>query len=87
MFSRISHIMNAVNQFNSGKEAAIGLASASLKRIAENPELINSVEARDKTPERRLDQVGINDPSDIAIEEPTKKEGRIELTETSTEYS
>lgn len=79
--------MNAVNQFNSGKEAVIGLASASLKIIAENPELINFVEARDKTPERRLDQVGINDPSDIAIGEPMKKEGRIELTETATKYS
>ena len=51
MFSRISHRMDAVSQVNSGEEAAIGLASDSLKRKAENAELSISIESRDKTPE------------------------------------
>ena len=43
--------MDAVKQVNSGEEAAIGLASVSLKRKVENAELSNSIESRDKTPE------------------------------------
>ena len=87
MFSRISHRMDAVKQVNSGEEAAIELASVSLKRKAENAELSNSIESRDETPERGLRQVGRNDPSDVVSEEPTKKKGRFELTETSSECS
>ena len=79
--------MDAVKQVNSGEEAAIGLASVSLKRKAENAELSNSIESRDETPERGLEQVGRNDPSDVVSEGPTKKKGRFEPTETSTECS
>ena len=79
--------MDAVKQVNSGEEAAIGLASVSLKRKAENAELSNSIESRDETPERRLEQVGRNDLSDIVSEGPTKKKGRFELTEVPTEFS
>ena len=43
--------MDVVNQVNSGEEAAIGLASDSLKRKAENAELSISIERRDETPE------------------------------------
>ena len=86
MFSRISHRMDAVKQVNSGEEAAIELASVSLKRKAENAELSNSIESRDETPERGLEQVGRNDPSDVVSEGPTKKKGRFELTETSSEF-
>ena len=87
MLSRISHRMDAVKQVNSGEEAAIGLASVSLKRKAENAELSNSIESRDETPERGLEQVGRNDPSNIVSEGPTKKKGRSELTEVPTEFS
>ena len=68
MFSLISHRMDAVKQVNSGEEAAIGLASVSLKRKAENAELSNSIESRNKTPERGLEQVDKNDQSDIVSE-------------------
>ena len=87
MFSRISHRMHVVKQVNSGEESAIGLASVSLKRKAEDAELSNSIESRDKTQERWLEQVGRNDPSDVVSERPTKKKGKSELTETSSEYS
>ena len=79
--------MDVVNQVNSGEEAAIGLASVSLKREGENAELSNSIESRDETPERGLEQVGRNDPSDVVSEGPTKKKGRFEQTETSAECS
>ena len=79
--------MDAVKQVNSGEEAAIGPASVSLKRKAENAELSNSIESWDKIPERGLEQMGRNDPSDIVIEGPIKKNGRCELTETFTECS
>ena len=78
MFSRISHRMDAVKQVNSGKEAAIGPASVSMKRKAENAELPNSIESKYKTPERGLEQVGRNDPSDVVSEGPTKQKGRFE---------
>ena len=54
--------MGAVKQVNSGEEAGIGLPSVSLKRKAENVELSNSIESRDETPERGLEQVVRNDP-------------------------
>ena len=41
--------MDAVKQVNSGEEAAIGLASVSLKRKPKNAELSNSIESRDET--------------------------------------
>ena len=63
MFSRISHRMDAVKQVNSGEEAAIELASVFLKRKAENAELSNSIESRDETPERGLEQVSSNNQS------------------------
>ena len=87
MFSRISHRIDAVKQVNSGEEAVIGLALVFLKRKAENSELSNSIESRDETPERGLEQVGRNDPSDVVSEGPTKKKGRFEQTETSAECS
>ena len=87
MFSRISHRMDAVKQVNSGKEAAIGLASVPLMRKAENAELSNSIENRNETPERGLEQVRRNDPSDVVSEGHTKKKGRFELTEMSSECS
>ena len=37
-------------------------------RKAENPELPNSIESRDETPERGLEQVGRNDPSEKVSE-------------------
>ena len=79
--------MDAVKQVNSGEEARIGLASVSLKRKAENPELSNSIKIRDETPERGLEQVGRNDSSDVVSWGTTKKKGRFEVTETSTECS
>ena len=79
--------MDAVKQVNSGEVATIGLASVSLKRKAANAELSNSTESRDEIPERGLEQVGRNDPSDIISEGPTKNKGRFELTERSTECS
>ena len=69
--------MDAVKQVNSGEEAAIGLASVSLKRKAKNTELSNSIESRDETPERGLEQVGRNDPSDIVSEGHIKKKWKI----------
>ena len=57
MFSRISHNIGAVKHFNSGEEAAIGLASVSLKKKAKNAELSNSIESRDETLERGLEEV------------------------------
>ena len=78
--------MNAVKQVNSGEEAAIVLASVSLKRKAENTELSNSIDSRDEIPERGLQQVGRNDPSGVVGEGPTKKKGRFELTETSSDF-
>ena len=79
--------MDAVKQVNSGEEAEIGLASVFLKRNAENAEWSNSIENRDETPERGLEQVGRNDPSDAVSEGPTKKKEIFELIETSTECS
>ena len=76
--------MDVVNQVNSGEEAAIGLASDSLKRKAENAELSISIERRNETPEWELEQVGRNDPSDVVSERPTKKKERFELRETSS---
>ena len=58
-----------------------------MKRKAENAELSNTIESKDETPERGLEQVGRNDPSGIVNEGPTKKKGRFEMTETSTECS
>ena len=78
--------MDAVKQVNSGKEAAIVLPSVSLKRKAENTELSNSIERRDEIPERGLQQVSRNDPSGVVGEGPTKKKGRFEMTETSSEF-
>ena len=63
------------------------LASVSLKGKAENDELSNSLESRDETPERALEQVTRNDPYDVVSEGPTKKKGRFKLTEMSTECS
>ena len=83
--------MHAVKQVNLGEEAAIGLASVPLKRKAENPQLSNPIERRvcplALTPERGLEQVRRNDPSDIVNEGPTKKKGRFKLTEAFTECS
>ena len=69
----------------SGEEATRGLTSVSSKRKAENAELPNLVERRDKNLERGSEEVGRNDPSDIASEGPTKKKGRFELTKTFIE--
>ena len=44
--------MDTVKQVNSGEEAAIEPALVSLKRKAENAELRNSMESRDKTSQR-----------------------------------
>ena len=60
MFSRIFHILDAVNQVNSEEEAAIELGSVSLKRKTENAELSNSIKSRDKSPERGFGQVLIH---------------------------
>ena len=79
--------MDAVKQVNSGEEAAAGLASDTLKRKAENAELSNSIESRNETPERGLEQVGRNDPPDVVSKGPTKKKRGFELTETSLECS
>ena len=87
MFSRISHTMDAVKQVNSGEEAAIGLALVTLKRKAENAELSNSIQSRDETLERGLEQGGRNDSSDVVSEGSTKKKRRFEQTETSSESS
>ena len=57
--------MDALKQVNSLEEAAIGLASVHLKKKAENAELTNSIESRTKNPERELEKVGRNDPSDV----------------------
>ena len=66
--------MDAVKQVTSGEEAAIG--------HSENAELSNSIESRDETPERGLDQVGRNDLFDKVSKEPNKKKRRFEMTET-----
>ena len=58
-----------------------------MKGKAENAQLSNSIESRDETPERGLEQVTRNDPSDLVNEGPTKNKGRFELTEKSTECS
>ena len=58
-----------------------------MKRKAENPELSNSIKIRDETPERGLEQVARNDSSDVVSWGTTKKKGRSEVTETSTECS
>ena len=79
--------MDALKQASSLEEAAIGLALVSLKKKAESAELTNYIEGRDKTPERGLEKVGRNDPSDVVSEEPTKKKGSFELTETSSKCS
>ena len=68
MFSRISHRMDARKQVISGEETAIELASVFSMRKAENAELPNSIESRDETPERGLEQVGRNDPSEKVSE-------------------
>ena len=78
MFSRIFRRMDAVKQVKSVEEVAIGLASVSMKRKAENAELSNSTESRYEPPERGLEQVGRNDPSDVVSEGPTKQKGRFE---------
>ena len=70
MFPRISHKIHAVNQVNSGEEAVIGKAET---RKAENAELSNSIESKNETPEKGLEQVGGNGPSDLVGEGPTKK--------------
>ena len=57
--------MDALKQVNSLEEAAIGLASVPLKKKAENAELTNSIESRTKNPERELEKVGRNGPSDV----------------------
>ena len=49
MLSRISHRMDAVKHVSSEEEAAIVLASISLKRKAEIADLSNSIESRDET--------------------------------------
>ena len=88
MFPRISHRMDAVKQVNSGEEAAIGLASVSLKRKGENADLSNSTESRNETLERGLEQVSRNDSFKIVSKGPlVGKKGRFELAETSTECS
>ena len=79
--------MDALKQASSLEEAAIGLALVSLKKKAESAELTNYIEGRDKTPERGLEKVGRNDPSDVVSEEPTKKKGSFELTEMSSKCS
>ena len=73
MFSRIPHRMDVVKHVNSGEEAAIGLASVSLKTKEENAELSNSNESRDETLERGLEQVDRNEPSDVVSEGPKRK--------------
>ena len=73
MFSLISHRMDAAKQVNSRQEAVAGLASVSLKRRAENAGLSNSIESRDKTLERGLEQVGRKDQSDKVSEGLTKR--------------
>ena len=65
--------MDVVKHVNSGEEAAIGLASVSLKRKEENAELSNSNESRDETLERGLEQVDRKDPSDVVSEGPKRK--------------
>ena len=65
--------MDVVKHVNSGEEAAIGLASVSLKTKEENAELSNSNESRDETLERGLEQVDRNDPSDVVSEGPKRK--------------
>ena len=85
MFSRIFQRMDVVKQVNSGEETAIGLGLASEKSrkfwiIIESRD---SIESRGKTPERGLEQVGRNDPSDIVSEGRTKKKGKFELPEAS----
>ena len=72
MFSRVSHRMDAVKQVNSGEEAAIELASVSLKRKAENAELSNSIESRDETPERGLRQTSSCENSSPPISSASK---------------
>ena len=57
MFSRISRRMDGIKQVISGEEAGIELASVPSNRKAINAELSNSIESRDKTPERGLEQV------------------------------
>ena len=44
-----------------------------MTRKAENAELSNSIESKNETPEKGLEQVGRNDPSDLVSEETTKK--------------
>ena len=85
MFSRIFQRMDVVKQVSSGEETAIGLGLASEKSrkfwiIIESRD---SIESRGKTPERGLEQVGRNDPSDIVSEGRTKKKGKFELPEAS----
>ena len=63
----------------------MGLASVSLKRKAENAELLNSIEGREKTSKKRVEQVSRNDQSDLVSKGPLKKKERSELAETSAE--
>ena len=65
MLSCISHRIDPVKQVNSGEEAAIGLASVSLKIKTENVELSNYIERRDETLDRGLKQVGRNDQPNV----------------------
>ena len=79
--------MDALKQVISLEEEAIWLASVFLKRKAENSELSNSIESRNKTRKRVVKQVSGNDPSDVASEGPLKKKEGSELAETSEECS
>ena len=63
----------------------MGLASVSLKRKAENAELLNSIEGREKTSKKRVEQVSRNDQSDLVSKGPLKKKEGSELAETSAE--
>ena len=58
-----------------------------MNRKAKNAGLSNSIKSRDETPERELEQVDRNGPSDVVSEGPTKERGRLELTETPSECS
>ena len=79
--------MDVVKQAISGEEAEIELASVSSTGKLQNAKLPNSFESRVKTPERGLEQVGRNDPSNVVREGPLKNKGRFELTETSPKCS
>ena len=79
--------MDAVKRVISREAAAIGLVSIFSKRKAQNADLLNPFESRDGTPQRWLEKVSRNDPSDTVGEGPPKENARFELTETSAECS